>query len=102
MLVLLRKLAQSPLVRRSLPNAAAIITQYFQFKRMPGEPIIANFLVRETLGFEEFQEALLRLREELHGLTVNQQLPRAASAAMDSAARSACKASLIAGSSNSA
>ncbi|CAE7260736.1 unnamed protein product [Symbiodinium sp. CCMP2592] len=72
-LIFLRRLAQSPLVRRSLPNAAAIMTQYFQFKRMPGEPI-TNFLVRETLGFEEFQEALLRLREERLGLTVDKQV----------------------------
>ena len=31
--VYLQKLAASPLVRRSLPNAAAIMTQYFQFRR---------------------------------------------------------------------
>ena len=44
----LRRLASSPLVRRSLPNAAAIMTQYFQFRRGWQESI-ASFLVRETL-----------------------------------------------------
>ncbi|CAE6970715.1 unnamed protein product [Symbiodinium natans] len=72
-LTYVRKLASSPLVRRSLPNAAAIMNQYFQFKRNPGEPI-TTFLVRETLGFEEFQEALLRLRDERQGLSVDKQL----------------------------
>ncbi|CAE7548364.1 unnamed protein product, partial [Symbiodinium necroappetens] len=72
-LIYLRKLAQSPLVRRSLPNAAAIMSQYFQFKRQPGESI-TTFLVRETLGFEEFNEALVRLREERQGMTVDKQL----------------------------
>ncbi|CAE7387909.1 unnamed protein product, partial [Symbiodinium sp. CCMP2592] len=37
------------------------------------EPI-TNFLVRETLGFEEFNEALVRLREERQGLTIDKQL----------------------------
>ena len=32
---LLRRLAASPVVRRSLPNAAAICQQYFAFKRYP-------------------------------------------------------------------
>ncbi|OLP88348.1 hypothetical protein AK812_SmicGene30332 [Symbiodinium microadriaticum] len=72
-LIYLRKLAQSPLVRRSLPNAAAIMSQYFQFRRQPGEAI-TTFLVRETLGFEEFNEALVRLREERQGLTMDKQL----------------------------
>ena len=71
-LTYMRKLAGSPLVRRSLPNAAAIMAQYFGFKRHPGEQI-TTFLVRETLGFEEFQEALLRLRDERHGLTATKQ-----------------------------
>ena len=65
--VMLRRLSASPLVRRSLPNAAAIMTEYFQFRRKPNESI-AQFLVRETLGFEEFQEALLQLKEEKDGL----------------------------------
>ena len=42
----LRKLAQSPLVRRSMPNAAAIMSQYFSFKRYNNEKV-ADFLVRE-------------------------------------------------------
>ena len=63
----LRKLAQSPLVRRSMPNAAAIMSQYFSFKRYNNEKV-ADFLVRETLGFEEFQEALIRLKQERSGV----------------------------------
>ena len=66
-LQLLQRLAASPLVRKSLPNAAAIMQQYFSFKRNPGEGI-GNFLVRETLGYEEFVEALLRLHEESSGV----------------------------------
>ena len=49
------------------------MSQYFQFKRQPGENI-TTFLVRETLGFEEFNEALVRLREERQGMTVDKQL----------------------------
>ena len=64
---LLRRFAASPLVRRSLPNAAAIMSEYFQFRRRPQEPI-SQFLVRETLGFEEFHEALLQLKEEKDGV----------------------------------
>ena len=66
-LQLLQRLAASPLVRKSLPNAAAIMQQSFSFKRNPGEGI-GNFLVRETLGYEEFVEALLRLHEESSGV----------------------------------
>ena len=66
--VMLRRLAASPLVRRSLPNAAATMSAYFMFQRRPGESI-AQFLVRETLGFEEFQEALLQLKEEKDGVS---------------------------------
>ena len=66
-LLLLRKLASSPLVRRTLPNTAAILQQYLSFKRRPGESM-ANFLVRETLGYEEFAEALQRLWEERNGI----------------------------------
>lgn len=62
----LQKLAKSPLVRRSLPNAAAIMTQYFSFRRIPHESM-SSFLVREVLAYEEFQEALLRLKEEREG-----------------------------------
>ena len=65
---LLQKLASSPLVRRSLPNAAAICQQYFSFKRGHHEGI-GNFLVRETLVHEEFVEALIRLHEEKLGVS---------------------------------
>ena len=65
--LLLQRLASSPLVRRSLPNAAAIMSEYFNFRRRPQEHI-GTFLVRETLGFEEFQEALLQLKEERDGV----------------------------------
>lgn len=60
-LLLRRKLASS----RTLPNTAAILQQYLGFKRRPGKSM-ANFLVRETLGYEEFAEALQGLWEE-HG-----------------------------------
>ena len=60
---LLKKLVGSPFVRKTLPNTAAILQQYLGFKRQPGESM-ANFLVRETLGYEEFSEALIRLWEE--------------------------------------
>ena len=66
-LLFLRRLAASPLVRRSLPNAAATMNEYFNFKRRAGESI-SSFLVREGLGFEEFQEALLQLKEERDGV----------------------------------
>ncbi|CAE7462825.1 GIP [Symbiodinium sp. CCMP2592] len=64
----LQQLATSPLVRRTLPNAAAICQQYFSFKRSPGETM-GNFLVRETLVHEEFTEALIRLHEEKLGVS---------------------------------
>ena len=38
------------------------------FQRRPGESI-AQFLARETLGFEEFQDALLQLKEEKDGVS---------------------------------
>ena len=63
----LRRLASSPLVRQSLPNAAAICQQYFSFKRQPGETM-QSFLVRESLGFAEFTEAIIRLYEESRGV----------------------------------
>ena len=56
-----------PLVRKTLPNTAAILQQYLGFKRQTGESM-ANFLVRETLGYEEFSEALIRLWEEQTGV----------------------------------
>ena len=52
--VLLSKLSKSPLVRKSLPNAASTMAQYFSFKRYRGEAI-ANFLIREALHYEEFR-----------------------------------------------
>ncbi|OLQ13328.1 hypothetical protein AK812_SmicGene2724 [Symbiodinium microadriaticum] len=66
--VLLQRLAASPLVRRTLPNAAAICQQYFSFRRNPSESI-GNFLVRETLVHEEFVEAIIRLHEEKVGIS---------------------------------
>ena len=74
---LLRKLNSSPLVRRTLPNTAAILQQYLSFRRRPHEGM-ATFLVRETLGYEEFAESLLRLWEEKNGVSqseVNFGLP---------------------------
>ena len=65
---LLQRLAASPLVRKTLPNAAAICQQYFSFKRNAQETI-ANFLVRETLVHEEFIEAIIRLNEEKIGVS---------------------------------
>lgn len=68
----MQRLAKSLLVRRSLPNAAAIMTQYFGFKRGRDEST-SNFLVREVLSYEEFQEALLRLKEERSGVDPSAQ-----------------------------
>ena len=65
---LLQRLAASPLVRKTLPNAAAICQQYFAFKRNTQETI-GNFLVRETLVHEEFIEAIIRLHEEKVGVS---------------------------------
>ena len=70
--VMLQRLAAFPLVRRSLPNAAAIINEYFNFRRKPGESI-SQILVRETLGFEEFQEALLELKDDRDGISPSQR-----------------------------
>ena len=64
---LLQRLAASPLVRQTLPNAAAICQQYFNFKRDFNEPM-NNFLVREALGYAEFVEALLLLYEDKNGV----------------------------------
>ena len=66
--LLLQRLASSPLVRKTLPNAAAICQQYFSFRRNPSETI-GNFLVRETLVHEEFMEAIIRLHEEKMGIS---------------------------------
>ena len=64
---LLRMLAESPLVRQNLPNAAAICQQYFSFKRGHQEAM-NSFLVREALGFSEFVEAILMLMEDRMGV----------------------------------
>ena len=64
---LLRLLAASPLVRQALPNAAAICSQYFSFKRHQGEAM-NSFLVREALGYSEFVEAISRLHEDKLGI----------------------------------
>ena len=64
---LLQRLAESPLVRRTLPNAAAICQQYFHFKKDPAESM-SKFLVREALGYAEFIEALLMLYEDKRGI----------------------------------
>ena len=63
----LQRLASSPLVRQSLPNAAAICQQYFAFRRQHGEAMHA-FLVREALGYSEFIEALERLKDDKMGI----------------------------------
>ena len=65
---LLTRLAESPLVRKNLPNTSAVLNQYFNYKRFPNETI-ANYLVRESLYFEEFNESLLALKEEQEGGT---------------------------------
>ena len=64
---LLQRLANSPLVRQTLPNAAATCQQYFNFRRDYNEPM-NNFLVREALGYSEFVEALLLLYEDKNGV----------------------------------
>jgi hypothetical protein len=46
----------SPLVRRALPDAYAILTKYFNFKRQQGEGIGA-FLIREITVHDELLEA---------------------------------------------
>ena len=48
------------------------MSQHFGFRKLPQETI-ASFLVRETLSYEEFQEALIRLREERSGIDPEQQ-----------------------------
>ena len=66
--LLLQRLAASPLVRKNLPNAAAICTQYFSFTRRPNEGI-SGFLVRESLVHEKFCEAIIRLHEDRKGVS---------------------------------
>ena len=69
---MLQCFAASPLVRRLRPNAASTMSEYFSFRRKVNEPI-AQFLVREALGFEEFQEALIQLKEEREGRDPSQR-----------------------------
>ncbi|CAJ1342921.1 unnamed protein product, partial [Effrenium voratum] len=45
------------------------------FKRYNNEKV-ADFLVRETLGFEEFQEALIRLKQERSGVVAEWKMHR--------------------------
>ena len=59
---MMKKLEASPLVRRKLPNTAAVMQQYFTYKRIQGESVSA-YLVRETLFFEEFLESLMDLKD---------------------------------------
>ena len=63
---LLQKLSMSPLVRRKLPNTASVMSQYLSFRRGAQESI-ATFLVKESLHFEEFKEALQLLKDERSG-----------------------------------
>ena len=67
-LLFLKRLAASPLVRRALPDAFAVLSRYFTFKRQPGEGI-SNFLVREIGVHEDLLDALGRLRDEKRGIT---------------------------------
>ena len=60
------KLGKSPLVRRKLPNTAAVMQQYFSFRREPNEAI-PHFLVKESLHYEEFVEALQLLKQDKEG-----------------------------------
>eukprot|EP00438_Fugacium_kawagutii_P003967 Skav207534 [mRNA] locus=scaffold756:114473:122071:+ [translate_table: standard] len=64
--VLLDRLANSPLVRKSLPNTSAILSQYFTYKRGQQEAI-SSYLVREALYYEEFVESLMTLKDEHDG-----------------------------------
>ena len=74
--ILLKKLAASPLVRKNLPNTQAIMNQYFTYRRLPGESI-ANYLVRESLYYEEFTESLGALHDEQHGISpISLKLPK--------------------------
>ena len=66
---LISKLQASPLVRKKLPNTAAVMSQYFNYKRHPHEGIQA-YLVRESLYYEEFIESLLTLQGGHPELTV--------------------------------
>ena len=69
---LLQRLASSPLVRQTLPNAATC-QQYFS-KREAGEAM-NTFLVREVLGYSEFVGALLLLYEDKKGVQQHEKQP---------------------------
>jgi len=43
------------------------LNQYFNYKRYPQESI-ANYLVRESLYYEEFSESLMALKDEQDGV----------------------------------
>ena len=64
--MLLERLANSPLVRRNLPNTSAIMNQYFTYRRGQNESI-SSYLVREALYFEEFVESLSIMKDEQDG-----------------------------------
>lgn len=66
---LIAKLQASPLVRKKLPNTAAMMSQYFNYKRNPHEGIQA-YLVRESLYYEEFIESLLALEDNAPQLSI--------------------------------
>ena len=63
---LIKQLASSPLVRKTLPHAAAICSQYFSSHHQ--NESMGLFLNREALGFAEFTEALERLYDEKKGV----------------------------------
>lgn len=44
-----------------------MLTHYFNYKRFPNKNI-ANYLVRESLYYEEFCESLMALKEEQDGM----------------------------------
>ena len=85
--IYMAKLSESPLVRRKLPNTAAVMQQYFSFKRH-GHEAIANFLVREALHFEEFVEALHLLKDEKDGKAEEIFLPEETSSEEETGSQS--------------
>ena len=66
-LLLLRRLCKLAAGSQDAPQHGATMQQHLGFKRRPGESM-ATFLVTETLGYEEFAEALMRLWEEHAGV----------------------------------
>ena len=60
----LKRLSETPMVRRPLPDANVALDRYLgDLRRRPGETI-ASFLARESSVHEEFHEALDRLVQE--------------------------------------